>query len=27
VEQREDGSIEYRVTVSGLGEISWWILG
>ncbi len=23
----EDGSIDYTVTVSGLGEISWWILG
>jgi proteasome accessory factor B len=22
-----DGSLNYRVTVSGLGEISWWILG
>ena len=24
---REDGSLDYRVTVSGLDEISWWILG
>ena len=23
----DDGSMEYRVTVSGLNEISWWILG
>lgn len=23
----EDGSLDYHVTVSGLGEISWWILG
>jgi predicted DNA-binding transcriptional regulator YafY len=23
----EDGSLEFRVTVSGLAEISWWILG
>jgi proteasome accessory factor B len=23
----EDGSLEFRVTVSGLNEISWWILG
>jgi proteasome accessory factor B len=22
-----DGSLDYRVTVSGLGEISWWIMG
>jgi predicted DNA-binding transcriptional regulator YafY len=22
-----DGTLDYRVTVSGLGEISWWILG
>lgn len=27
VEQRDDGSIDFRVTVSGLNEISWWILG
>ncbi len=25
--KREDGSLEYRVTVDGLREISWWILG
>lgn len=24
---REDGSLDYRVCVSGLNEISWWILG
>ena len=24
---RDDGSLDYRVTVSGLNEISWWILG
>jgi predicted DNA-binding transcriptional regulator YafY len=24
---RDDGSLEFRVTVSGLNEISWWILG
>ncbi len=23
----DDGTLDYRVTVSGLGEISWWILG
>lgn len=23
----EDGTLDFRVTVSGLGEISWWILG
>jgi predicted DNA-binding transcriptional regulator YafY len=23
----DDGSLDFRVTVSGLGEISWWILG
>jgi len=27
VEFQPDGSLEFRVTVSGLGEISWWILG
>ncbi len=27
VTHRRDGSIDYRVTVSGLGEISWWIQG
>jgi predicted DNA-binding transcriptional regulator YafY len=27
VEFREDGSADFRVTVSGLNEISWWILG
>lgn len=27
VVHNEDGSIDYRVTVSGLGEIMWWILG
>jgi len=26
-EFRPDGSLDYRVTVDGLGEISWWILG
>lgn len=24
---RDDGSLDFRVTVSGLNEISWWILG
>ena len=24
---RSDGSLDYRVTVDGLGEITWWILG
>jgi len=24
---RDDGSLDYRVTVDGLGEITWWILG
>ena len=24
---RDDGSLEYHATVSGLNEISWWILG
>jgi proteasome accessory factor B len=23
----EDGTLDFRVTVSGLNEISWWILG
>ena len=23
----DDGSLDFRVTVSGLGEISWWVLG
>ncbi len=27
IEQRDDGSIDYHVTVSGLMEISWWVLG
>jgi proteasome accessory factor B len=27
VVQRDDGSIEFHVRVSGLNEISWWILG
>ena len=27
VEWKDDGSIDFRVTVDGLGEISWWILG
>ena len=27
VAPQPDGSLEYRVTVSGLSEISWWILG
>ena len=27
VKFNEDGSLDYRVTVSGLNEISWWILG
>ncbi len=27
VEWNEDGSIEFRVRVDGLGEITWWILG
>jgi proteasome accessory factor B len=22
-----DGTLDYRVTVSGLSEISWWVLG
>jgi len=24
---RDDGSMDYRVRVDGLGEISWWVLG
>jgi len=24
---RDDGSLDFHVTVSGLNEISWWILG
>ncbi len=27
VTHRDDGSIDFQVTVSGLGEITWWILG
>jgi len=27
VEWNDDGSAEFRVTVDGLGEITWWILG
>ena len=27
VEWNDDGSLEFRVTVDGLGEITWWILG
>jgi hypothetical protein len=27
VEFRDDGSLDFRATVSGLNEISWWILG
>ena len=27
VEWRDDGSIDFRVNVDGLGEITWWILG
>jgi proteasome accessory factor B len=27
LEWRDDGSLDYHVTVSGLNEISWWILG
>ncbi|MHC4295586.1 MAG: helix-turn-helix transcriptional regulator, partial [Planctomycetota bacterium] len=27
VEWNEDGSIEFRVRVDGLGEIAWWVLG
>jgi proteasome accessory factor B len=27
VERRPDGTLDFRVTVSGLGEIAWWILG
>ncbi|MFW5838942.1 MAG: helix-turn-helix transcriptional regulator [Planctomycetota bacterium] len=27
VQANEDGSVDYRVQVDGLGEISWWILG
>ncbi len=27
VKFRDDGTLDFRVTVSGLGEISWWILG
>jgi predicted DNA-binding transcriptional regulator YafY len=27
VEKRADGSLEFRATVDGLNEISWWILG
>jgi predicted DNA-binding transcriptional regulator YafY len=27
LEPREDGSLDFHVTVSGLKEISWWILG
>ena len=26
LERREDGSLDFRVTVSGLNEISWWVL-
>lgn len=26
-ERLDDGSLEYRVTVSGLNEIAWWVLG
>ena len=25
--RRDDGSLDFHVTVSGLNEISWWILG
>jgi proteasome accessory factor B len=25
--ERQDGSIDFHVSVSGLNEISWWILG
>jgi proteasome accessory factor B len=24
---RDDGTLDFRVTVSGINEISWWILG
>jgi len=24
---KEDGTLDFRVQVSGLGEISWWVLG
>jgi predicted DNA-binding transcriptional regulator YafY len=27
LERRDDGSLDFHVTVSGLNEISWWILG
>jgi hypothetical protein len=27
VTPNSDGTLDFRVTVSGLGEISWWILG
>jgi len=27
IERRADGSLDYYATVSGLGEISWWVLG
>ncbi len=27
VKLNDDGTLDFRVTVSGLGEISWWILG
>ncbi len=27
IEWNDDGSIEFRVTVDGIGEISWWVLG
>ncbi|MEN6450014.1 MAG: transcriptional regulator [Thermoguttaceae bacterium] len=27
LEFRDDGTLDFHVTVSGLGEISWWILG
>lgn len=27
LEFNEDGTLDFKVTVSGLGEISWWILG
>jgi len=27
VHWREDGSLDYRVRVDGLGEITWWVLG
>ena len=27
VQPNDDGSVDFHVTVSGLNEISWWVLG